>query len=1159
VLRRQGFNVLDEVVLQSNLQAGGRAGVFGAASEPATALLEVSLDDGEEAVVLTEQNGLLRWHVPAEVPGLADAARPTVSTARFVIPLADDGSARQRAGIPMLGPMLSGLRAFVLKFVAGKIVDFAMDKLEAKDGLGTVIIKDAKSDEADPRKWKPAEKPRPVSVPPTGEKAPEVLLFVHGTFSNTRGSFGNLSVRGNKTGREFLKAMRKRYDVVLGYDHRTLADTPRQNAEELFTMLQGVQWPRPPQIDAIVYSRGALVYRSMIEELLPGSGFKASFRKTVFVGSTNAGTLLAEPENWNDLLDLYTNLALAGTVVGGMVTGGSSVVAREVIKTVGALVKHIVAVAVEDRMVPGLADMCPNSKYIEAIQKPSKPTEQVKDLKYSFVTSDFEPGVNPGKLSSGAAQWLADAVVDRLMDKVSNDLVVHTAAMDRIDPETPHPVPEGKRLSYLRSDGVHHLVYFAQERTAGLLGAVLDLEGEWDFGNLTFRAAAGKKAQLPVQLEALPDSIDLRDWLYRPTLDPLPDVLVNIDRVPSVQDQGREGACTGFALAAMVDYLCGSRGAAKERQVSPYMLYELARKYDEWPGENYEGSSARGAMKGWVAHGACGKDLWPRLGGRLTSEVSDDAALSPGGAYYRVMHRKIRDMHAALAETGILFATVMVHEGWAAPAAARKIRYACPRELGAPRLKARGFRRRGDYVEGELAVIVRKGRAGSGHAVAIVGYTQDGFVVQNSWGQDWGTSGFALLPYDDYLMHSMDVWVAQLGVPVSVGESAEDAAAGGDTVAGLFRATEQIPLAKIRPHVINVGNNGYLSKSGRYWTTEDDLRDLFFKSIPEETAGWRKKRVLIYLHGGLNDERGVARRIVAYSDTLLKNEIYPLHVMWETGAGETVAQIVQDMFTRQDERAGSFRDWMGNFRDHLTDARNRALEFTLAKPGQALWREMKENARLASVASDGAMSLAARHVAARRASVPGSEQSKWEIHVVGHSAGSIFAAYLVPLLCGLGLPPESIQFFAPAITLDLFKSQLLPLMQRRVCPVPILYVLGDEAERKDTVAKVYKSSLLYLVSNAFEDRRGMPLLGMKKFVGTWPPAQQTPAEETGGPALIVANSTRAESGEVLSSSTTHGGFDNDEQTMNEMLCRILKLESGATPRHPFDERTLDFE
>ena len=36
-----------------------------------------------------------------------------------------------------------------------------------------------------------------------------------------------------------------------------------------------------------------------------------------------------------------------------------------------------------------------------------------------------------------------------------------------------------------------------------------------------------------------------------------------------------------------------------------------------------------------------------------------------------------------------------------------------------------------------------------GHAVAIVGYTPDRFIIRNSWGTEWGSSGFALasIPY----------------------------------------------------------------------------------------------------------------------------------------------------------------------------------------------------------------------------------------------------------------------------------------------------------------------------------------------------------------------------------------------------------------------------
>lgn len=31
----------------------------------------------------------------------------------------------------------------------------------------------------------------------------------------------------------------------------------------------------------------------------------------------------------------------------------------------------------------------------------------------------------------------------------------------------------------------------------------------------------------------------------------------------------------------------------------------------------------------------------------------------------------------------------------------------------------------------------------AGHAVALVGYTPEGFIVRNSWGSSWGDKGFA--------------------------------------------------------------------------------------------------------------------------------------------------------------------------------------------------------------------------------------------------------------------------------------------------------------------------------------------------------------------------------------------------------------------------------
>lgn len=640
------------------------------------------------------------------------------------------------------------------------------------------------------------------------------------------------------------------------------------------------------------------------------------------------------------------------------------------------------------------------------------------------------------------------------------------------------------------------------------------------------------RKQRPI-LDAFPDRIDLRDWFYEPTLAPIPDQLVNCHLVPEVLDQGQEGACTGFALAAVINFLLAKRG--KKHGVSPRMLYELARRYDEWPGEDYEGSSARGAMKAWVKHGVCRRTTWPddlHGPGHLSDKMATEALYAPGGAYYRVRHRQVRDMHAALHETGILYVTLMVHNGWTDPGPT-KVKVECQVAGKKKRLS--------------LPVISRKGRADGGHAIAIVGYTEEGFIIQNSWGPDWGMRGFALLPYEDYLLHATDVWVAQLGVPLSMDLWVSGEAA--DTASGLFRASQSIPLADIRPYVIDVANNGELSDSGEYWTTEKDLTRLFCETIPEKTRIWQKRRILLYLHGGLNSETESAKRIVAMRDVMLANEIYPLHIMWESDLWSCVEDMTKDLFTDADRLAGGFLD-------NVTEAKDRVLELTLAKPGGSVWGEMKENAQLASNhhVGKGAIQWVAKKVQEAKERLGATDQSGWELHIVGHSAGSIFAAYALPILIKLGVPLKTLQFMAPAIRCDLFKKLLLEGIKNSSYPTPSLYLLNDETEREDTVGP-YGKSLLYLVSNALEGRRGVPLLGMKTYLDKDAELANLFNQKVNGrPALIVAGQSGTVNVEGRSSSTTHGGFDNDPDTMNTILYRIL----GNDPIRSFTKRDLAY-
>jgi C1A family cysteine protease len=243
--------------------------------------------------------------------------------------------------------------------------------------------------------------------------------------------------------------------------------------------------------------------------------------------------------------------------------------------------------------------------------------------------------------------------------------------------------------------------------------------------------------------DARPDRADFRDLLYQPGLvevEPVMDpgnwLALNVP----VLDQGAEGSCTGHGLATVINFLLMKRSVQPSREsVSPRMLYEMAKKYDDWPGESYEGSSARGAVKGWFNCGVCLASEWqndPKNPGVLSPERAASAAKRPLGAYYRVNKKSLTDMHTALTEVGVIYVTSQVHSGW-------------------------------DKV-GSDGVIPSESKIEGGHAFVFVGYDDEGFWLQNSWGKNWGYRGLARLSYDDWLRDGDDVWVCRLGVPVKM-------------------------------------------------------------------------------------------------------------------------------------------------------------------------------------------------------------------------------------------------------------------------------------------------------------------------------------------------------------------------------------------------------
>src|SRR6185295_12089471 len=159
------------------------------------------------------------------------------------------------------------------------------------------------------------------------------------------------------------------------------------------------------------------------------------------------------------------------------------------------------------------------------------------------------------------------------------------------------------------------------------------------------RAKARKRTSR--RLDARADTLDFRDRMYEPTLIEVPTerpLETYLKAHVPILDQGKEGACTGFGLATVIHYLLRTRKIVPDRgEVSPWMLYDMARRYDEWPGEKYEGASARGAMKGWHKHGVCSMSNWPkedRDPDRYRIRFAE-ALRRPLGAYLRVNHKDV--------------------------------------------------------------------------------------------------------------------------------------------------------------------------------------------------------------------------------------------------------------------------------------------------------------------------------------------------------------------------------------------------------------------------------------------------------------------------------------------------------------------------------------
>lgn len=181
-------------------------------------------------------------------------------------------------------------------------------------------------------------------------------------------------------------------------------------------------------------------------------------------------------------------------------------------------------------------------------------------------------------------------------------------------------------------------------------------------------------------------------------------------------DQGQTSACTGFSRTYDIS---GQPVAVKIRGALPkepfaHSLYRLAQYLDEWPGQNYEGSSVLGALKAAQQLGFIGEYRWAFDMDDMLAALSHVGPVVVGTTWFNSMFQPrpsgLLEIRPSSGEAGGHAYTL--------------------RRILVTRSAKRAFLGAGEDIRSEPLLVVR-----------------------NSWVKDWGKGGEAGIWPSDYYQH----------------------------------------------------------------------------------------------------------------------------------------------------------------------------------------------------------------------------------------------------------------------------------------------------------------------------------------------------------------------------------------------------------------------
>ncbi|MDD5393853.1 MAG: CHAT domain-containing protein [Thiothrix sp.] len=411
--------------------------------------------------------------------------------------------ARNRGAVGLMLKFLRVLNIDPVGVASNAIADKIVEQLETKRILNPGVYRCADTN-ALPDCTSAQAKPIASTEEMQIDTSKPVLLFLHGTFSSTQGSFRDLwESRQGYNASAWLQRLFAPYNgQVFTLEHRTLTVSPTHNALQVLRLL-----PPNTRLHIISHSRGGLVGELLCQGKLQRStresGGKFQDSDNIFAVDELKAFATAERQTEREELQEIENLLqdkqivverfvrvacpARGTVLASArIEDGLSILfnvlnlipvpyLREIAEFVRLVLMAVLAKRAQPEALPGLEAMSPSSPLIRLLNRP--------DVQLASNLTVIAGNVKASTLLGYFKEWTTECFFGE-----ENDYVVNTASMYGGGTRT-----DGAYFYPDQRDESSHFAYFRNDQVLELLINALRLHPDTDSRLLPLVGKVGTK------------------------------------------------------------------------------------------------------------------------------------------------------------------------------------------------------------------------------------------------------------------------------------------------------------------------------------------------------------------------------------------------------------------------------------------------------------------------------------------------------------------------------------------------------------------------------------------------------------------------------------------------------------------------------------------